>query len=241
MKFDIFGGCTSRDLFNLENRGGAVHNYFARSSLVSQYTSKIESLQSIEINLGSKFQKSMVQGDLQKSFYNYFRDNTPKGDYLIIDLLIERLPLIKFQNGLITRTSEYAKIKQDLQIQKETFLAPEEHLQEFQKALPILVQDFRIYKKVFLHKSFLRNQYLSTAGKLCWFENQYKINITNAFLKTLYDLLETNIENVEVLEYPEFYAWEGHRWGLAAYHYESEYYNLINRKIRQSISDHHSA
>lgn len=236
MIFDIFGGCTSRDLFNFDDACGKVGNYFARSSLVSQYTEVIPSLQNIDINLGSKFQRAMVQGDLQKNFYNYFRNGSRIGDFLILDLLIERLSLIKFQNGLITRTSEYAKIKADLGIVKERFITRDEHAEQFRKIAPILAQDFRRYKKIFLHKSFLRERYISNEGLICNFDNPEKIVATNNFLSQLYNVLENIIPNMQTIHVPEFEAWEGHRWGLTNYHYETEYYHTVNRRLQHYIN-----
>lgn len=237
MIIDIFGGCTSRDLFNFENACGRVGNYFARSSLVSQYTNKIASLQNIKINLGSNFQRSMVQSDLQKNFYHYFRDGSRIGDYLIIDLLIERLPLIKFQNGLITRTSEYAKIRTDLGITKELFLSRNEHIEKFREIAPQIAEDLNKYKKIFLHRSLLRQNYISNEGELLKFADQDKIIATNTFLSTLYDILETNLHNVSSIHVPQFHAWAGHRWGLTNYHYETEYYYTVNRMIQNIIGE----
>lgn len=58
----------------------------------------------------------------------------------------------------------------------------------------------------------------------------------NQFLSPLYELLEKNIKNIVVFELDGVRAWEGHRWGLSAYHYEDWYYKSVNDKIAQHIS-----
>ena len=235
MIFDIFGGCTSRDLFNFENSCGRVGNYFARSSLVSQYSARDRTLEQLNINLASKFQREMVQGDLQKHFYNYLKNGSKLGDYLIIDLLIERLPLVKFKKGLITRTSEYARIKSDLGISKEVLMRAPEHLEAFRKIAPLVAADFRQYKGIILHKSFLREKYISNNGDICDFDNKGKITSTNEYLTELYEILASELENVTIIHVPEFHAWEGHRWGLTNYHFETEYYYEVNRRIQETL------
>lgn len=230
MKFDIFGGCTSRDLFNFENSCGQVNRYFARSSLVSQYTPAIKSLQNVDIHTGSNFSNKMVQSDIQKSFFQYLKGPTQKASYIILDLLIERVPILKYQDGFLTRTIEFTKSK--ISLGKEIRINRDEHLELFRKLVPQLAHDLSIYKKVILHKALSRTQYVSTEQKLIKFSHTEEISATNEFLAALYEIIENSIPNLEVLYLDDFHAWEGHRWGLSSFHYEDGYYQQLNKKIR---------
>jgi hypothetical protein len=231
MKFDIFGGCTSRDLFNFENACGQVNRYFARSSLVSQYSPAISSLQNVDINTGSNFSNKMVQSDIQKSFFQYFKGPAQKASYLILDLLIERVPILKYQNGFLTRTIEFTKSK--ISVGKEMRISRDEHLELFGKLVPQLADDLSIYKKVILHKALSRTQYISKEQKIVKFPHIEEISATNEFLTALYQIIENNIPNLEVLYLDDFYAWEEHRWGLSSFHYEDGYYQQLNQKIHE--------
>lgn len=233
MKFDIFGGCTSRDLFNFENACGSVNRYFARSSLVSQYTPKVLSLQTAKFDTGSNFTNRMVRSDIEKSFRHYLSSSSPKGDYLIMDLLIERVPILRFENGYITRSIEFLKAKLD--IGRETRLSKDEHLSVFREIAPTLANDLKCYKKVFLHKAFARNSYIDKNQKIARFDNLEEIESMNIVLAALYKTMEESMSNLVPLALNDFCAWEGHRWGLSPYHYEDEYYQLLNKRINNII------
>jgi len=233
IKFDIFGGCTSRDLFNFENACGQVNRYFARSSLVSQYTDPIVSLQKSVFDTGSNFSNNMVLSDIRKNFFNYFRGSAPKGDYLILDLLIERVPILTYQNGFLTRTIEFTKAKID--IGREVRITKEDHLALFRSIAPQLAEDLKVYRKVFLHKALSRTKYISNNQQIIDFKHIEEIATTNNFLNSLYEILEQNIPNLEIMALNDFYGWEGHRWGLSSFHYEDEYYTLLNKRINNII------
>lgn len=233
VSFDVFGGCTSRDLFNYSNAPGKVNQYFARTSLVSQYTSKIPSLQQVNIQMTNGFRKSTVLGDLTKRMYDYFRSDAPKGDYFVMDLLVERLPILQYEEGYVTNSLEFKQAK--IELPEATAIDKAEHLRIFESVLPAFVDDLAVYRKVFLNKSLFLNSYLDKENNLKNFQNAQYIARMNAVLWPLYDCLERSIPNLEVFDLQDIYAWEGHRWGLSPYHYEDRYYEGVNDKIRSSI------
>lgn len=231
--FDVFGGCTSRDLFNYPNTPGKVNEYFARTSLVSQYTSKIPSLQKVDIQITNGFRKSTVLGDFTKRMFEYFRSGTAKGDYFVMDLLVERLPILQYEGGYVTNSLEFKQAK--LEVPGAVAIDKTEHLRLFESIVPVFVEDLSVYKKVFLNRSLFLNTYLDKDNNLTHFKNTHYIERMNAVLLPLYDCLEKTIPNLEVFDLQDIHAWEGHRWGLSAYHYEDRYYERVNDKIRASI------
>lgn len=233
VSFDVFGGCTSRDLFNYPNAPGKVNEYFARTSLVSQYTSKIPSLQKVDIQITNGFRKSTVLGDFTKRMFDYFRSDVPKGDYFVMDLLVERLPILEYEGGYVTNSLEFKQAK--LELPEAAAIDKAEHLRIFENIVPAFVDDLAVYKKVFLNRSLFLNSYLDKENNLKHFQNTQYIARTNAVLLPLYDCLERSIPNLEVFDLQDIYAWEGHRWGLSAYHYEDRYYEGVNDRIRASM------
>ncbi|ETF04719.1 hypothetical protein W822_04175 [Advenella kashmirensis W13003] len=231
--FDVFGGCTSRDLFNYPNSPGEVNEYFARTSLVSQYTAKIESLQNVSIDVITGFRKNTVLGDFTKRMHDYFKSDAPKADYFVMDLLVERLPILQYENGFVTNSLEFKQAKVELSDARQ--IDRTEHLQLFEQIVPRFVEDLTVYKKVFLNRSLFLKKYVDKENNVQSFKNIHYINRINDILQPLYDILEQKIANLEVFDLADVNAWEGHRWGLSAYHYEDKYYSGVNDKIRASI------
>lgn len=137
-KFDVFGGCTSRDLFNHDNTCGVVENYFARTSLVSQYTAKIPEIQSVPIKALSEFRRKAVSNDFTKGMFDYFRSDEPKAQFFVMDLLVERLNLLKYRNGYITESNEYQQ--SECNFSPVETVPNEEHSQLFEQIVPLLLK-----------------------------------------------------------------------------------------------------
>lgn len=232
--FDIFGGCTSRDLFNQDNAAGVIGAYFARSSLASQYSRPVPIPKHIEAIEPVNFTTRCVKNDFRNGFKNHIRSSQTKSEYLIIDLLVERLRLCRWlNNGIITYSNELRKIKGNFVAGKR--VAPEEHAFLFRKLVPVLAEDLKVYKKVFINRALLSTVYLNSKNEIVKFENQEQVRKLNAFLIPMYDLLEKKVSNAVLIEPSRAHAWEQHRWGLAEYHYEDRYYREINEKVRASI------
>lgn len=234
-KFDVYGGCTSRDFFNYSNAPGTVNKYFARTSLVSQYGPRVPVPKNIEKIGPINFNTRCVIDDFNKSFRFFLRSDAPKGDYLIMDLLIERFNLYQRSNGYITDSIEFRKLKGEFNPGKS--LNREERFDLFCKVMPKFSNDLQVYRRVFLSKALLKTTYLSDSNEILPFKNPERIESVNSFLLRLYDVLEREIPNIEVIETHDIHAWEGHQWGLTAYHYEQRFYYSFNDTLNQRLSD----
>lgn len=107
MRFFLYGGCVTRDIFRIAPENDRVDNYFARTSIISQMSSKPLYVKENDISLKSKFQKRMIINDLNKTFVKTI--NKSDSDFIIIDFLVERLNLFKKDDAYFTRSSELAK------------------------------------------------------------------------------------------------------------------------------------
>ena len=101
----IFGNCTTRDAFSVEEAKGkyVIVDYYARSSLAGLYARpSFDSLP--EIRLASEFQRKVVRRNLEKSFVSRALDS--QYDLLIIDLIDERYDLVEICGGLVSLSNE---------------------------------------------------------------------------------------------------------------------------------------
>ncbi|EKN66467.1 hypothetical protein BABA_15197 [Neobacillus bataviensis LMG 21833] len=235
MKVDIFGSCVTRDAFAWENPF-TINRYFARTSMISQY-SKALNMKEEDIHLPSKFQQRMVYNDLQKMFRRYIQN--PTSDYLIIDLIDERMNLIKVKQGpYITRSTELvnAKLKVDQAAVLKRLHLPE-HLW-FDKAA-LFIDDVKKKfdrNQIILHKVFWQEKYRTAAGELKEFENRKEIRENNELLHTYYSFMEDHMDGIHVIDLNgKYYGDETHRWGKSPFHFEEEYYKDFLQQLHAII------
>jgi hypothetical protein len=235
VKVDIYGSCVTRDAFEVES-DFTINQYFARSSIISQY-SKPLNIKQDEINLPSNFQRRMVYYDLQKIVKRYLQN--PATEYLIIDLIDERMNLIKVdEDSYVTRSKEFlnANIKF-----KNSSVLYRQNLPEnlwFKKAA-LFIEDIKKkfdVQKVILHKALWQEKYKTITGEIKAFENIEEISMNNQLLKMYYDFIETNIEGIRVIDLNEqFISDESHRWGKSPFHYEKAYYEAFMKELQDII------
>ncbi|WP_347473322.1 DUF6270 domain-containing protein [Acinetobacter thermotolerans] len=228
--FDVFGGCVSRDLFEFPSKPGDVHNYFARTSLVSQLSNSLD-VSPDAFSMNSPFQKRMILNDLNKGFYKYLQGDQIS-DYLVLDCLVERLNICFFGNGIFTSSSEYDNSGLNL---SGTIISRERHVSMFDEVVLNFKPYLKKYKKIFLNKFYHAYDYRGGDGKLMKFNNYKYISGENEFLDRLYSILEIRLDNLIVINFSDYLADAGHKWGLTTYHFEESYYHRVNQRIKTQI------
>lgn len=228
--FDVFGGCVSRDLFTISSKPGELYNYFARSSLVSQFSSPLN-ISSSKVILNSNFQKKMVLSDLNSLFLSYLKKNY-LADFIVFDFLVERFKIFRVNDSIYTYSNEYKKSGLNL---KGNLIDRVEHLKLFENTIIELKPYLSNYKKVFLNKFYHAIFYKDVNNAICQFENSDFIKSENLFLEKLYDIFESHIDNLIIINTNDFIASETHKWGLATYHFEDGFYENVNLKISENI------
>lgn len=224
-KISIHGSCVTRDL--AEFHGYEVPHYQARSSLCTKtgesavYDS--EKLFSIE----SKFQRRMVEWDLNKKPFSSF-----DADCIIIDLIDERFDVYTdgdthatrsqafFRSGVAsTMKGEFTRIKR----------GSEDYFDLFRRG----TQEFSDYldRPVILHNARWASTYKQD-GQIHEFDNQEKIQFENALLDNLTKILREEIEIVNIISSSaNSIADSTHKWGLANFHYIPEYYLALDDQL----------
>ncbi len=103
-----YGGCVTRDSFEAIEADYSLVGYVARQSLISAAHQPI-SVPNHAFQLNSRFQQRQLRGDIESSLFPSLRDALPQCDAVILDLVVERFGVRKYQDGFLTRTNELAR------------------------------------------------------------------------------------------------------------------------------------
>ncbi|TDL33473.1 hypothetical protein EVU91_13240 [Macrococcoides bohemicum] len=230
MKIDIFGSCISRDSFNFKNSSYSLGHYFARSSMVSAVSNPLN-IEFNDIKLDSKFNKNMVYNDLTKTHQKYLK--SPENNILLIDIFEERLQIAKHSDTLFTFSREFQNSKIDIGY---SLLNHEDKLLLLNNRIQEIVSLFSKYDLVILNKVKPTLFYYDNNSNKLLHQNlndNAKFLLKNSDL--IFDLLESNIQNLLTIELNGFFGTSNHRWGLSPFHYEDDFYIKLNDGIKHVI------
>ncbi|MDH2887882.1 DUF6270 domain-containing protein [Bacillus cytotoxicus] len=226
----ILGSCVTRDAFTFDKEKRFELPYYqARTSLLSIMTKPYEIQDSDLNNLSSAFQKRLVKDDMLKSFFEKISANS--SDYLIMDFIDERFDMVKIGDCYITRSFEFINSKLESKLEDFEVLQKSMILEQWEQACYAFVQEItKLYEqsKIILHKAYCKDEYLDKEGIVRVFNSDVleRNKRTNALLNHLYEYLQKVVPEMKVIDLSDrqHYAWEGHVWGLSAFHYEDKYY-----------------
>lgn len=101
----IYGSCVSRDILAIANDTKFdLKAYIARQSVISAVAPKIPDGK-IALQNPSSFQMRAVECDLHKDTFDILKAN--KSDYLLLDMIDERFPLLSLFGSYITASNEF--------------------------------------------------------------------------------------------------------------------------------------
>ncbi|WP_186576748.1 DUF6270 domain-containing protein [Aquibacillus kalidii] len=234
---DIFGSCVTRDAFSFIQNEYKINNYFARCSLISLYSMPFH-INIEEIKLKSKFQQRILYYDLSNYFRSYLQETN--SDYLIIDLIDERLGVQKYEDKYITNSTELNRSNLLELYNTEICKIDSNYIKCWENSARHFIDDLKKspYKKIFLHKSLYVNTYLNKDNIKVAFDNKNQESAVknNGMLRHMYNFLENNYPNLIKIEPTGFSADANHKWGLSPFHYEVDYYKTFMDKLNQFIT-----
>ncbi|MFE3982723.1 MULTISPECIES: DUF6270 domain-containing protein [unclassified Priestia] len=234
----IFGSCVTRDTFSFFPEEFKVVDYFARSSLISLMSEDLP-IDESDLNLSSAFQKKMILYDFQKVFLKQIQQYS--FDLLIIDLIDERLDLLKYNNRYVTRSGELvnSKFEQSERYSFDLVMRKSEKTHElWEKSCVLFFSKLLEYippEKIILNKVFWSYKYRD-GNKIYDFPDE-KLQIiknNNNILKRYYSVIESQVPKIHFIDYPlmDFIADKNHKWGLSPFHYEQRHYLKCKNKIK---------
>jgi hypothetical protein len=224
-KISVMGSCVTRDGVEfLEDKKIGLTNYIARSSLVSIVADPLN-IAEAEIALDSKFQRQMVEYDLNKrAIAALLNDDS---EFLIIDMIDERFDLLKCKNSYITYSNEFSNsgLRDKLKFSR---VNKEDKMQLWKESVKIFIN--RISEKyhperIIVNKVYYSSEYITLENQVKKFSNQSEIDEKNSFLNEMYEYIKEHFPGVSFIEYEGvYYADEKHKWGLSPFHFEERLY-----------------
>lgn len=234
----IFGSCVSRDLARVpENKEAFKQNqYVARQSWISAFSNPVE-VPSVDSKLSSKFQKRMVEADFNSSFPVDLLSQTDI-DVLLLDLVDERLGVIAIGDSFITNSYELRNSgwKKSLKDPINIDFGTAKHLELWKEAadnLFKLLAENELLQKTFVIEANYADK--SLQGDT-FSHRKFPSEVRNEQYRPYYGYLRE--KGFNVLHVPKEYivADKEHVWGLEPFHYVSEFYEFVTRRLLDNLS-----
>ncbi|WP_141103684.1 DUF6270 domain-containing protein [Cobetia sp. QF-1] len=238
-KITIFGGCCSRDTFNFNNEDGIdfrILSYHARTSIISMLSLPPKIFIDTS-SVPSKFNRRVVDGDIEKTVINELLASVSNGGMLIMDFLVERLNIIEIESGsFITRSSILQKIIRKKNIAYKNIIDgfSEERKDLFIKAWHDFYErcmHLGIEEKIIINKVYLTKKI--NDGTMFDKDTFDYIDEVNEQLTFIYEVISGYVPKTRIIEYNEnlLIANKYHRWGLSPFHFIDDFYKHQKNKI----------
>lgn len=237
----IYGSCVSRDILTIANDTKFdLKAYVARQSVISAVAPKIPD-GTIPLQNSSAFQLRMVESDLRKDAFEILKAN--QSDYLLLDFIDERFPLLSLFGSHITASSEFYEsapkkyrsvTKLEKSLRDGLLYLGDDCVEAAVKEFCTKLREIYAPEQIIVHCALMVDQYRSSSGQLKPFDPA-KIHANhriNAVMETMYSRIQSYLPGVHVIrEVDGMAADENHKWGLAAMHYQPEYYARVLARL----------
>jgi hypothetical protein len=233
----IFGSCVSRDIleYQCDDVQIVLVDYYARSSIASLGARPIEIPSAVQ-NIGSKFQRRMVERDIKKDF---LKDLTRlQFDLLLLDLIDERFNLyLEPEEKICTLSSELlsAGFPKDSDRGSKIYSGSEEFWNLWEAGWSILVNKLGrlgILDRLRVNQVFWGTR-TENGGN---FEPDYsdrQIALANQVLERMYRHISADIPAQQFLRF-DYRLMTGsisHKWGIGPFHYVDAYYHAAIQQL----------
>lgn len=244
INISIFGTCVSRDIFKKDDENFSVKTYVMRQNLASIHAEPVECKRN-DINLKSNFQINTIYNDFSKITFEQFENDD--SNFLLIELINERLPILKYKDSYISISEflETSKYIEDLEVLRKTDVVNytfENNCYSLEGTdLRIFLDNFiynilLIYSpnQIILNKAHMSYKYIDknnniqdfSKGSIDWSKR------INKRLSYMYDYLEEKFKGCKIIDIcDKYYANELNKWGLSPTHYEDKYHEECYRLI----------
>lgn len=233
-KLFIHGSCVSTDCISKDNPRVSLVDYFARTSIASQFSES----PALNLNLNalaSKFQQRMVLRDVEKHLKSALTETDY--DILLIDLIDERFDLQCFDaSGVITRSSE------SLVTQRDTPLPPfrlvksgsDEFLKLWTNAWYRLLSTLAAagqLSKLVLHKTLWDTRFTQAENPPAAYSTSV-IAHANTTLERLYEIAAMTIPAGNIIDMTDSVEYsDENQWGPAPFHFSRAYYERLESRL----------
>lgn len=235
MSFMIFGGCATRDIFDIgmaKDFGLEFRDYYARSSPASAFClSRDTSLTPDYSKIASNFQRRCVERDIKKHLVSSL---DKKFDYLLVDFFSVRFDIAVKESDVFTVSNVFNKTGFDYRkagynlVKKGT-----------SKYVDLWTVGFENLTQIFDSKKIIINE-LYAAKKLedgsgYGVEKESIIDEYNDFLNYAYTEARKWVPAANFIRYDNdvFMGALEHKWGVGPYHYIPRVYEEAARFLKE--------
>ncbi len=239
----IYGSCVSRDPFDhpiLRNSGIKIEAYLSKSGIVSQASPPLK--KEITVPSGADFLSRMVKMDALKLAADQMKQH--KADWLILDFIDDRLPLIRVDDTYFTasRGFEQSQLARDVSGERIDPISPDffpKWASSFSKFAEYIKEAGFNGEKIILHRSWWARLFLEN-NKINLYSKDVLQNChrNNVFLKSAYAEVKKHFPKCRDIEIPSnlILSDAKHKWGADPYHYVREYNEFFCKKIISIIN-----
>lgn len=227
----------SRDILNYQQGDSqiALVDYYARCSLASLGARPIERPSAVQ-NIGSQFQKRMVERDIRKDFLNDLAGL--QFDVLLLDLIDERFNLyVEPEGRACTLSSELlaSGFPGDSDGGSRIPTGSEEFWRLWEAGWLVFVKKLRclgVLDRLLVNQVFWSSR-TENGGN---FEPHYSskhIDSANQLLDRMYQRISADIPSEQFLRFDQelMMGTISHRWGISPFHYVDGYYRSAIQQL----------
>ena len=235
----IYGSCVARDMTRLYPDRFTTQGYIARESWVSAMSPPTP-LPGSDPALKSKFQRRMVEYDLQSVLTEKLRDAADANDVLLLDIVDERVGVMGTAQGYITYSPEFMRSawRDDLETSKLISFGSDRHFELWQQAAENLRNALvllGLFDQTFLIRADFATESIQgddlTKG----------ITFTPTMRNKQYVRYYEHAEQLgfTLLRPPQelAVATRSHQWGLAPFHYIDDDYAAIADELAHHLAE----
>lgn len=242
MKHELagFGSVVLLDYFHLIHPSEIrLNQRYINTSFSSQFSNRKVSTEKSKMNLLSVTQKDVLLKDFSKDFLQNCIDN--KVDYILIDFINERLPLIRLEDGSLLTYSNELKLSKFLSYVNFRIIEPysKEYFEIWAACWDSFVNKAKTSKfidKIIINKVFWA-KVTESGHPFPPLYNQNYIYESNIYLYQLYTYCSKDIPKKNFIEYQteDFLANDKHRWGITPYHYVDDFYKKMSFILKNKL------
>ena len=237
----IIGSCISRDAFN-ENASDffKIDTYVARTSLASAFSNEVSAEIDLE-KINSKFQRSMVDIDINKRLQSLLMSTN--ADVILLDAIDERLNLFQFKNGSIcTLSNEFLESGFDCSSENGNVVYSRSN--DFFKlwehgwcSLIDILKKRNILDRLVVNNAFWSIKHEDGTDFLPNISDKY-ISDVNIFLTHIYTRMSHDLTPDQFINFPQnlICGATNHKWGSSPFHYVDKFYLYIIKSLVHRIT-----
>lgn len=238
-KIFLYGSCVSRDTFGFFGDDFELAGYVARQSFISAMNKPASMVRPRE-ELTSNFQKRQLRGDLDSNLLRQLSAASTGLDLLLVDLIDERLGVLRIIGGsFATYSSEFKHSRSLDSVKGKTKTLQFGSDEHFEMWCDAAVAFVRIIDILGLRSRtlLLETPWAATADDGTPVPNTFNMVAAeaNGKYERYYAFLRDTLKlNTFRLPDSDVYSTEDHQWGMSPYHYVDRAYETM----RDASLDH---